>query len=210
MRINYCAKKNLNKTQNFSSALGFIWKYDDLVENKYVLQEGEVSVEIIKNDNYVNLYYPNYKITNYGNVINEKGEKVKLKDPDICPIYKFSHMGNTKEMQIHVLVAIFFIEGRTKEKNIVDHLDENRTNARYDNLEWVTVAENNKRASHKKKKSVKQIDICTGEVIKLFPSMIEAGRYIDENNSEAVSSGISKCCRGIRKTAYGFRWDLAR
>jgi len=51
-------------------------------------------------------------------------------------------------------------------------------------------------------KKVKQIDIETGEVIKIFNSCSEAGRLLNINNSK-----ISKVCRGEGKTSGGFRWE---
>ena len=42
----------------------------------------------------------------------------------------------------HRLVAMCFVEGRTAERNEVNHKDFNRKNNRADNLEWMTHAEN--------------------------------------------------------------------
>lgn len=50
-------------------------------------------------------------------------------------------------------------------------------------------------------KTVEQYDLKTGDVINTFYSTREAGRQTGFD-----SSGISKCCRGKQKTAYGFGW----
>ena len=47
-----------------------------------------------------------------------------------------------RSIGIHRLVAMCFVDGRTDEKNEVNHKDFNRTNNCADNLEWVTHAEN--------------------------------------------------------------------
>ena len=55
-----------------------------------------------------------------------------------------------------------------------------------------------------KGKRIKQIDIITGDIIKIFPSAKSASREL-----KCDPSSISKCARknGINKTAYGYRWE---
>lgn len=45
------------------------------------------------------------------------------------------------------------------------------------------------------------IDKNTKEILKVFPNMAEAGRYIGHNRSH-----IQNVCCGRRKTAYGYIW----
>jgi HNH endonuclease/NUMOD1 domain len=52
-------------------------------------------------------------------------------------------------------------------------------------------------------KKVRQINIETGKVIGEFRSINEACRTIGKEGS----GNISKVCRGIKKTAYGYRWE---
>ncbi len=47
-----------------------------------------------------------------------------------------------KQHKVHRLVAAAFVDGRTAERNQVNHIDGNRKNNRADNLEWVTQSEN--------------------------------------------------------------------
>lgn len=56
--------------------------------------------------------------------------------------------------------------------------------------------------NNKQKRPVAQIDIITDEIINIFPSIAEASRFISKTNT----SNISGVCRGVRKTAYGFKW----
>ena len=50
-------------------------------------------------------------------------------------------------------------------------------------------------------KKVAMIDKNTKEILKVFPNMAEAGRYIGHNRSH-----IQNVCCGRRKTAYGYIW----
>lgn len=51
-----------------------------------------------------------------------------------------------KNFSIHRLVALCFVDGKTEEKNTVNHIDGNPLNNHYTNLEWVSQSENNKHA----------------------------------------------------------------
>ena len=58
------------------------------------------------------------------------------------------------------------------------------------------------------KKSVAMCDIDTEEIIQIFSSYGEAGRYL-RNNTEYIKaddSAISKCARGIYGHVYGYKW----
>ncbi|MFA6708407.1 MAG: hypothetical protein WCR79_01760 [Fusobacterium sp.] len=54
------------------------------------------------------------------------------------------------------------------------------------------------------KKSVKQIDTDTLEIIKVYKSMADA-----EKETGIPSNHISECCNGKRKSCGGFKWKLA-
>lgn len=74
----------------------------------------------------------------------------KFLKPDILKLgyrqYSLSINGKKKRYKAHRLVALLFLPTPEKEKNMVDHLDGDKTNNHYSNLEWVTCYENNKRA----------------------------------------------------------------
>lgn len=53
---------------------------------------------------------------------------------------------------------------------------------------------------------IKCIDIETGKVIKIFPSMNEASREIGKSGARA---SISLVCQGYQNTAYGYKWEYA-
>ncbi len=52
-------------------------------------------------------------------------------------------------------------------------------------------------------KSIAQIDINTGEIIQIFPSIADASRFF---NKIPKNSGIRDVLKGKRKTAYGYKW----
>jgi hypothetical protein len=86
-----------------------------------------------------------YQISNFGNIKRLKNSKEKLLKPSIekkgylkirlsknCKVYSF---------KIHRLVAIYFIENKQNLKQ-VNHLDGNKLNNNFTNLEWVSNREN--------------------------------------------------------------------
>lgn len=131
-----------------------------------------------------------------------------------------------KNIMIHKLVGSAFIE-KPDGCDQINHIDENKLNNRFDNLEWCNVQYNlsygnhnrnvsaalkgkKKSDSHRKKiidtrikKPVVKIDKETLFVLKIYPSMREA-----ERDTGIFLSSISACCKGIVKTAGGFIWKL--
>ena len=119
--------------------------------------------------------------------------------------------GKTKPMLIHRLVAMAFIPNPNNYPQI-NHKDENVKNNHAGNLEWCTGDYNIKcfldrhkvRGRPKKLKTpILQLDK-EGNVVKRWDDSIA----IKEKNGWSVWS-ILQCCRGNRKTAYGFKWQFA-
>lgn len=123
-----------------------------------------------------------------------------------------------KKYLIHRLVAKAFIENPNPDKfNQINHIDENRLNNRYDNLEWCDAKYNmnygnrikrmvsnidykqlGERMKNREDASKKVLNVTTGEV---YPSINEASR---QTNTRA--SDICQVCKERRKTANGFKW----
>ncbi len=92
--------------------------------------------------------YPDYKVSNYGNIINKKGLVLK---PRAHPNYNgnYHSLGVVlyrdsipRERVIARLVAEAFIKKPfNRKKNQVNHLDFDPFNNRVENLEWVTPRE---------------------------------------------------------------------
>ena len=101
---------------------------------------------------------------------------------------------------VHRLVAIAFVPNQYNKPHI-DHIDGDRHNNHADNLRWCTCRENinNPNTLPSRCKRVEQIDANDGTTIKIWPSTISVSRAIGVYHVDA-------CCRGIRKTAGGYKW----
>lgn len=160
-----------------------------------------------------------YMVSNKGRVKSlnymGKGKTVILKLND-CVGYKdvvLSKDGIRKHFKVHRLVAMAFIPNPNNLPQ-VNHKDENPLNNCVDNLEWCTQEYNNNYGTRKdrcRKKMLitsesKQIAQYTldGRLVKIWDSMRDIEREL------GYSSGhICRCCKGQRKTAYGFIWTYA-
>lgn len=119
-------------------------------------------------------------------------------------------MNKRKLKYVHVLVMETFV-GDKPEGYEVNHIDEDKSNNRLDNLEYLTRKENNNYGTrierHKKKaingkrsKKVKGTCIKTGKTI-IFPSIAEAQR-------QGYGTSISEVCNGKRKSCNGYTWNF--
>lgn len=91
--------------------------------------------------------YPNYQISNLGNVKNKKTDKILSKRKSNNGYLRVNvRTGLIKyekphTIMIHKLVAEYFVP-KIKGKNYVNHIDGNKENNCVNNLEWVTAKEN--------------------------------------------------------------------
>lgn len=86
-----------------------------------------------------------YQVSSYGRVKSlQLGKETIMKhtpDKDGYRSIGLSKNGNPKGYQVHRLVAIAFIENKDN-KETVNHVDGNKANNNFDNLEWNTRSEN--------------------------------------------------------------------
>lgn len=128
--------------------------------------------------------------------------------------YRYVHVwkdGKTVPVRIARMVGKYFIPN-PENKPQINHIDGNKLNNHYINLEWVTRRENLDHAMKSGfigalnpnrstfKKSVGQYDI-SGNLLKKYKSMSDAARI---NGFDRAS--ISRTCAGTLKTYKGFVW----
>ncbi|QKF94359.1 HNH endonuclease with NUMOD4 motif and intron encoded nuclease repeat [Fadolivirus algeromassiliense] len=186
------------------SAYKYLWKYEKENEIKTISDNIKLEQdEVFKNLGIVDKYdFSNYEVSNYGKIRNIKINKyltpIKRIYYELCIRNKIT--SKRINVSIHRLVAFAFVSGRTNKRNCVNHKDSNKFNNYYKNLEWVTIKEN---TVHACGKSVVQIDITTNKMIRKFPTIKEAERFLKLIHT----SSIVKCCKGNQKYAYGYKWQ---
>lgn len=113
--------------------------------------------------------------------------------------------GKHKNFQVHRLVAEAFIPN-PDHLPCINHKDEDKTNNHVDNLEWCSVEYNSnygtaiERRSEKRKVPILQYDN-QGNFIREWNSASDAYRELG-----IYQQDISRCCKGIRKSACGYIW----
>ena len=157
--------------------------------------------------------YENYQISTFGRIIRITGVKVKAVKPFFKQGYVYVGLcknGIQTHFRVHRLVADAFIPNPLN-LPVVNHKDENKTNNRVDNLEWCDSSYNanygnrNRKISEKNSIPVVALDKVSRAEVKYFTSMTEAKLTIPK----ADITHISECCKGLRKTAGGYKWRFA-
>ena len=165
------------------------------------------------------IYEELYKVSNLGRILSlnyRNTGKSELMTPfdsgDGYLKVQLWKNGKYKTCSVHRLVAETFLENPENLPE-VNHIDEDKTNNRVDNLEWKSHRDNcnhgtrNQRAAKakingKKSKKVLQFTL-SGEFIREWPSIHECER--NGFNRGAVAA----CCHGKQKTHKGFLWMFA-
>ena len=155
--------------------------------------------------------FENYNISSTGDVMNNKTGRILKTFPCNkgylrCSLYKD---GKKHTKKVHRLVAEGFVYNEfTKEQ--VNHIDGDKLNNHFMNLEWVTNKENCTHArdilNHKNSEgkdnplSIKIVSMKNGVVKKVFDSINQAKQY-------GFNIGnISRCLKNDKGTHKGFQW----
>ena len=193
--------------------------------------------EIWKN---IDGYEDSYMISNYGRV--KSLERIVICKDHSAKKYKEKIMkeryhngyaiinlwknGQMKRYYIHRLVAAHFVEN-PKEYNIVNHIDGNKTNNYYENLEWCTAKHNIQHAIDNNLLTVnidgilqknienrkKVVAIKNNRIIYRANYSKEMAKIIKEK--EHLNTSIDTLARGIRRyanqqsgTYHGYRFEF--
>lgn len=153
--------------------------------------------------------FPNYEISNFGNIRNKTKLLKIVPNKQGYNIVVLCNGGIRKTINVHRLVAAAFVPN-PENKPCIDHIDGDRANNHADNLRWVTVKENQnnpitkskwigKKAKPHHEKAVEQIK--NGIVVNVFVSIQEAAR---KGNFSATA--ICKVCKGKGNLHKGYKW----
>ena len=121
--------------------------------------------------------FPGYWVNSYGRVWSDKSKKwlVPVPDPNGYLNVFLSVNGKAIRTRIHRLVATAFIPNDDPEhKTVVDHIDNDKTNNRVDNLQWLSSGDNTRKS---KCKPVMLFDTLSGDV-EQFKSQTEAAAFL--------------------------------
>ena len=156
--------------------------------------------------------YPNYQVSNLGNVKSLGNNKTR-KEKILKPQYKKGYLsvtlcknGKVKTFKIHRLVYETFV-GKIPKGMQCNHINEKKTDNRLVNLNLMTPKENANWATRIERiviatsKPVLQIDKETNEVIAEFSSTMEVKRQLGYSQAH-----ICLCCLGKQITCCGFIW----
>ncbi len=165
-------------------------------------------------------YEGKYQVSTLGNVrgldyiVYEKSGKSRLHKGRILKTFKVTggyhclklQVGNKKKhFLVHRLVAMAFIPNPNN-YDTVNHKDENVDNNRVENLEWLSLYQNNRYGSHDNNmrkslsKPVLQYSM-DGTFIREFESFAAVKRLLGFN-----ASNVNKAAKGIHKSAKGYIW----
>ncbi len=185
--IGNCVCGRTKTSQNYK------WKFKNT--EPFIKKKNEIFKNIGK---LYNKDFSNYEVSNYGNFYNIK-LKILLKKLVNGGYYNVTL--NNKSYRSHRIVAEIFVSGKTKSRNQVHHKNENKLDNFYENLEWTTNKEN---VTYSFGKKVKQIDIDTNKIIKIFDSVASASKEV---STKDVRSCIRKVCNKYLTRSCGYKWE---
>nr|QBK85392.1 MAG: HNH endonuclease [Iridovirus LCIVAC01] len=185
----------------------------------------EKITEEVRGDNWKEIKnYPGYRIYNNGQIYSDYiSQYLKLTiSGGYYRIGLCNDNGIQRKHQVHILVAQYFCDN-SENKPIVNHIDGDKLNNHYTNLEWVTQSENMKHADSLGliKRVTKRVlqyaredkDKC--EPLHIFNSAKEVADFVKSKSKtkasiSSIMASISTVCTGVQNTAYGYRWEYEK
>ena len=148
-----------------------------------------------------------YSISSNGDVFSHITNKLIIGDKNQIGYKRVTlYIPIKKRFFVHRLVALHFVDGYSPDL-VVNHIDGNKTNNNYVNLEWITRSENDLHAFRlklrkpnpsKPKYKVLQYDLKTNETIKIYNNVQEASNELHVSRSYIYSTCNKKykSCKG--------------
>ena len=186
-------------TGGLDKLYGYTWEYKE----KKIEPKLEPDEEFKTIGKYRKYNFSNFEVSNYGKIRNIKRNnflKMRKETDGYISVCLYDNIFKEQQIKVHRLVALSFVKGRTIERDCVNHIDKNKENNHYKNLEWVTNQEN---IEHACNKAVNQYTL-DNVFIQSFKSLKKAVEFNQVNKNGHVL--ISRCCRGKVKKAYGYKW----
>ena len=159
--------------------------------------------------------YEDYLVSNFGNVRSFKNKKYVNGLPMKVQENRASYMkiilwknGKRKELKLHRIVCELFNGVPPEGKEQVNHIDGNKRNNHYTNLEWTSSSENTLHAyenglkNHLRNKRAVVQKSLKGDIINFYPSVSESASAVGGN-----SYGISMVCKNKFKSYKGYVWN---
>lgn len=146
--------------------------------------------------------YPNYEVSDQGEVRNAKTKKLlSLKKKIRGYVYVHLHQdGKSKVVTVHRLIASAFIPNPNNLET-VNHINYIKDDNRVENLEWMSYSENSGNKNPDNiivRKQIEQLDL-NGNILAEFDSISQAARELHINRGN-----INQVCLGKHKTAGGY------
>lgn len=192
----------LDRIAKYKIAYGFLWKRKHEVDNE--LHDDEV----FKNIGIMGDYdFSKFELSNHGK-IRKASTKRFLKNTTFDNGYSYAHLMSMKmqliTITVHRLVAHTFVELNRDLTKAVNHIDKQKSNNYYKNLEWISIQEN---TIHGIGKKVNQLNIDTEEIIATYNCISDAYRALGKKK---CNSHISRCCAGKEETVLGYKWQYVK
>lgn len=199
----------LNNLEWVTSSQNILHSWKNSNRQKRKVQKSN-NINILDNPNWKQYLDTNYYISNTGECVNIKTNKILNPSQTANGYLKYSLYINKRSVNIliHVLVyKLFHPEEVFHDNEQINHIDGNKKNNCIDNLEKITNSNNMLHSCYHLKQNIVQVGQYTldNECLNIYPSISEAGRKTGYN-----IGGISQAINGKIKTYKGFVWKRIR